>query len=96
MTYDTMDKDGVVRTVPLFGDIDARTQRYTFSHPNGLLLAAQFAQIVLVVTEKAAFEDVQSKGFIQENTVFAVHSLGEYSAFASVAGSFPFLLSSMS
>jgi len=32
---------------------------YTFSHPNGLLFATQFAQIALVVTEKAAFEDMR-------------------------------------
>ena len=89
MTYDTMDKDGVVRTLPLFGDINARTQRYTFSHPNGLLFATQFAQIALVVTEKAAFEDMQSKGCIQKNAIFAGHSLGEYSALASVAGVLP-------
>ena len=89
MTYDTMDKDGVIRTLPLFGDINIRTQRYTFSHPNGLLFATQFAQIALVVTEKAAFEDMQSKGFIQNNAVFAGHSLGEYSALASVAGVLP-------
>lgn len=89
MSYDAMDKDGVVRTLPLFGDINVRTQRYTFSHPNGLLFATQFAQIALVVTEKAAFEDMQSKGFIQNNAVFAGHSLGEYSALASVAGVLP-------
>ena len=52
MSYDTMDKDGNVKTLPLFGDIDIRTARYTFSHPNGLLYATQFAQIALVVTEK--------------------------------------------
>ena len=89
MTYDAMDKDGVIRTLPLFGDINVRIQRYTFSHPNGLLFATQFAQIALVVTEKAAFEDMQSKGFIQNNAVFAGHSLGEYSALASVAGVLP-------
>ena len=89
MTYNTMDKDGVVRTLPLFGDINVCTQRYTFSHPNGLLFTTQFAQIALVVTEKAAFEDMQSKGFIQNNAVFAGHSLGEYSALASVAGVLP-------
>ncbi|KIM73360.1 hypothetical protein PILCRDRAFT_728801, partial [Piloderma croceum F 1598] len=45
MTYDTMDKDGQVKTLPLFGDINARTPKYTFSHPTGLLFATQFAQI---------------------------------------------------
>ncbi|KAL0953237.1 hypothetical protein HGRIS_004490 [Hohenbuehelia grisea] len=85
MTYDTMDKDGNVKTLPLFADIDVRTPKYTFSHPNGLLFATQFAQIALVVTEKAAFEDMRMKGFVQKDCAFAGHSLGEYSALASIA-----------
>ena len=55
MTYDTMDKDGHVKTLPLFADIDVRCPKYTFSHPAGLLFATQSAQIALVVTEKAVF-----------------------------------------
>ncbi|KIM51926.1 hypothetical protein SCLCIDRAFT_18296 [Scleroderma citrinum Foug A] len=66
--------DGNVKTLPLFSDIDIRTPKYTFNHPNGLLFATQFAQITLVVMEKAAFEDMQAKGF-----------LGEYSALTSIA-----------
>ncbi|KAF5337956.1 hypothetical protein D9757_014846 [Collybiopsis confluens] len=54
-------------------------------HPNGLSFATQFAQIALVVTEKAAFEDMRSKGFVQNDCAFAGHSLGEYSALASIA-----------
>jgi hypothetical protein len=52
-----------VKTLPLFADIDVRCPKYTFSHPAGLLFATQFAQIALVVTEKAAFEDMHVKGF---------------------------------
>ncbi|CAH7689739.1 fatty acid synthase subunit beta [Phakopsora pachyrhizi] len=89
MTYQTTDKDGNVKTLPLFGDIDLRTSRYTFSSPTGLLYATQFAQIALVVTEKAAFEDLREKGLIQEGAPFAGHSLGEYSALASIAGVLP-------
>lgn len=89
MTYDTMDKDGNVKTLPLFGDINVRTQRYTFSHPSGLLYATQFAQIALVVMERAAFEDIRSKGFVQKDSAFAGHSLGEYSALASIADVLP-------
>lgn len=89
MTYDTMDKDGNVKTLPLFGDINVRTQRYTFSHPAGLLFATQFAQIALVVTEQAAFEDMRAKGFVQRDSAFAGHSLGEYSALASIADVLP-------
>lgn len=89
MSYDTMDKDGNVKTLPLFADIDIRTPAYTFSHPNGLLFATQFAQIALVVTEKAAFEDMRSHGLVPPNCAFAGHSLGEYSALASIAGVLP-------
>ncbi|KZW02887.1 fatty acid synthase [Exidia glandulosa HHB12029] len=89
MTYDTMDRDGNVKTLPLFADIDVRTPKYTFSHPSGLLFATQFAQIALVVTEKAAFEDMRAKGFVQKNCAFAGHSLGEYSALASIADVLP-------
>ena len=85
MSYDTMDKDSNVKTLPLFSDIDIRTPKYTFNHPNGLLFATQFAQIALVVTEKATFEDMQAKGFVQNDCAFASHSLGEYSALASIA-----------
>jgi fatty acid synthase subunit alpha len=85
MTYNKMDKDGHIKTLPLFADIDVRTPKYTFSHPNGLLSATQFARIALVVTEKPAFEDMRMKGFIQKDSAFAGHSLGEYSALASIA-----------
>jgi fatty acid synthase subunit alpha, fungi type len=54
ITHDTMDKDGHVKTLPLFTDIDVRIPKYTFSHPNGLLFATQLARIDLAVTEKAA------------------------------------------
>ena len=89
MTYDTMDKDGQVKTLPLFADINVRTPQYTFSHPSGLLFATQFAQIALVVTEKAAFEDMRSKGLVQNDCAFAGHSLGEYSALASIGDVLP-------
>lgn len=89
MTYDSSDKDGNVKTLPLFADINNRTLQYTFSHPGGLLFATQFAQIALVVTEKAAFEDTRSKGLVQKDCAFAGHSLGEYSALASIANILP-------
>ena len=30
------------------------------------------------MTERAAFEDMRSKGFVQKDSAFACHSLGEY------------------
>jgi fatty acid synthase subunit alpha, fungi type len=85
MTYDTMDKDGNIKMLPLFSNINIRMQRYTFSRPAGLLFATQFAQIALVVTERAAFKDMCSKGFMQKDSAFVGHSLGEYSALMSIA-----------
>ena len=85
MTYDTMDKDGHVKTLPLFADINVRCPKYTFSHPAGLLFAMQFAQITLIITKKAVFEDMHVKGFVQKDCAFTGHSLREYLALASIA-----------
>ncbi|TXT15634.1 hypothetical protein VHUM_00137 [Vanrija humicola] len=89
LTYDTIGDDGELKTKPLFGDIDLYTTSYTFSHPQGLLYATQYTQIALVVTEKAAFDDMKAKGLIDQNAPFAGHSLGEYSALASIADVLP-------
>lgn len=89
LTYDTVDKDGQLKTLPLFGDIDLYTTSYTFSHPQGLLYATQYTQIALVVTEKAAFDDMKAKGLVDPNAAFAGHSLGEYSALAAIADVLP-------
>jgi len=35
MIYDTMDKHGNVKTLPLFADIDVRAPKYAFSPPTG-------------------------------------------------------------
>jgi len=55
----------------------------------GFLFATQFAQIALVIMAHPAFEDLLSKGFVQPDATFAGHSLGEFSALASVADIFP-------
>lgn len=89
LTYDTIDANGNIKTLPLFGDIDLYTNSYTFSHPQGLLFATQYTQIALVVTEKAAFDDMKSKGLIDVTAAFAGHSLGEYSALAAIADVLP-------
>ena len=89
LTYDTVDDNGNIKTLPLFGDIDLYTTSYTFSHPQGLLFATQYTQIALVVTEKATFDDMKARGLIDNNAAFAGHSLGEYSALAAIADVLP-------
>lgn len=89
MTYDVVESDGTTKTLPLFPNINERTSSYTFRSPNGLLSATQFTQPALTLMEKAAFEDMRAKELIQSNCAFAGHSLGEYSALASVGDVLP-------
>ncbi|KAI8993220.1 fatty acid synthase [Pilobolus umbonatus] len=89
MTYDVVEADGTVKTLPLFPSINNRTAFYTFRSPNGLLYATQFTQPALTLMEKAAFEDMRAKELIQSNCAFAGHSLGEYAALAAVGDVLP-------
>ncbi|KAL1917786.1 uncharacterized protein VTP21DRAFT_3620 [Calcarisporiella thermophila] len=89
MTYDVVDESGEIRTLPLFPGITENTAFYTFNSPTGLLSATQFTQPALTLMEKAAFEDMRSKGLITQNCAFAGHSLGEYSALASIGDVLP-------
>ncbi|ORZ20354.1 fatty acid synthase [Absidia repens] len=89
MTYDVVESDSSIKTLPLFPTINERTSFYTFQAPNGLLSATQFTQPALTLLEKAAFEDMRSKELIQSNCAFAGHSLGEYAALASVGDVLP-------
>eukprot|EP01135_Chromosphaera_perkinsii_P010233 Nk52_evm6s2062 gene=Nk52_evmTU6s2062 len=89
MTYDVFNDDGSRQTVSLFPSITENTQSFTFSHPNGLLSATQFTQPALVLFEKAAFEDMSSKGLVPTGCQFAGHSLGEYAALASIGDVLP-------
>ncbi|KAH9966861.1 hypothetical protein BC827DRAFT_1264771 [Russula dissimulans] len=44
MIYDTTDKDGNIKSLPLFVDINIRTLQHTFTHPKGFVqLTAAFA-----------------------------------------------------
>ncbi|EED22445.1 malonyl CoA-acyl carrier protein transacylase, putative [Talaromyces stipitatus ATCC 10500] len=83
-TYMSM-TNGSQKSDPLFKDITIDTPSYTYRSPSGLLNATQFTQPALTVMQMAAFADSRARGVIQSENVFAGHSLGEYSALASVA-----------
>ncbi|XP_049851436.1 uncharacterized protein LOC126326034 [Schistocerca gregaria] len=70
---------------PLFPGIKEDTKQYTFQHPDGLLFATQFSQPALVLTELAAFLNLRDRALVPSDCTFAGHSLGEYSALASIA-----------
>lgn len=84
MIFETI-VDGELKTERIFKDIDETTNSFTFRSPSGLLSATQFTQPALTLMEKAAFEDLKSKGLIPADAAFAGHSLGEYAALASLA-----------
>jgi fatty acid synthase subunit beta, fungi type len=79
------------RMEQFFKKINARTMSYTYRHEAGLIYATEFAQPALTIMEQAIFEHLKSKGLMSESGVlFAGHSLGEYSALASIADIMPF------
>lgn len=89
MTFESINADGSVKSEKIFKEITESTSSYTYRSPTGLLSATQFTQPALTLMEKASFEDMRSKGLIQRDSSFAGHSLGEYSALASIAEVMP-------
>lgn len=89
MVYEVVDNEGKNVSMPIFKDIKESSTFYTFISPTGLLSATQFTQPALTLMEKAAFDDMKSKGLVQQNAPFGGHSLGEYSALAAIANVIP-------
>jgi fatty acid synthase subunit beta len=86
LTQETTLSDGTVVHNRLLQDIIPTSTSYTFRSPLGLLSATQFTQPALTLMEIALFSDMVAKGLVQENSMFAGHSLGEYSALAALGG----------
>ncbi|KAJ2495081.1 fatty acid synthase alpha subunit Lsd1, partial [Coemansia sp. RSA 2052] len=72
--------------IPLFPDITPDSSSYTYQSPTGLLNSTQFTQVALVAYSMAAVADMRANSLIQADAVLAGHSLGEYSALASLSG----------
>ena len=89
MTFETVNADGTIKSEKIFKEVDESTTSYTYRSPGGLLSATQFTQPALTLMEKASFEDMRSKGVVQNDSTFAGHSLGEYSALAALAEVMP-------
>ena len=85
LVYEVQQKDGTMLALPLFPNITSTTMYHTFYSPKGLLNATQFTQPALTLMEVAAYKDMEEKGLVQQNAIFAGHSLGEYSSLAALA-----------
>lgn len=82
---ESIQPDGTIQSRSIFSCINEQSTSYTFAASGGLLSATQFTQPALTLMEKAIFEDMKSRGLIAADSGYAGHSLGEYSALASVA-----------
>jgi fatty acid synthase subunit beta len=89
MTTEKVLDDGTTVEEPIIKGLTPNSPSYTFQDERGLLYSTQFVQPALTLMEMAALEDMRSKGLVQENAVFAGHSLGEYSALGSLANFMP-------
>jgi fatty acid synthase subunit beta len=89
MLYSVRSDDGELVSKPLFPGITKDSSFHTFTSPSGLLSATQFTQPALTLMERAAFEDMNSKGMVQTGCAFAGHSLGEYAALSSIGDVLP-------
>lgn len=89
MQVETILPDGYSDMKPILSGLGPTTRSFTFSEPRGLLFSTQFAQCAILVQQKATFEDMRAKGFIQDGATYAGHSLGEYGSLSAFSGFLP-------
>lgn len=82
-------REGQEVTVPVMDGLTYDSESYTFQEPRGLLFSTQFAQPAITLMNLAEAASLQSRGLMQQDTYFAGHSLGEYSALAACARFMP-------
>ncbi|GAB3597680.1 3-oxoacyl-[acyl-carrier-protein] synthase 2 [Corynebacterium faecale] len=68
--------------------IELKVGDTTFVHPKGVLNLTQFTQVALAVVAYAQTARLQAAGAIVDNSLYAGHSLGEYTALASLGNIF--------
>ncbi|KAJ2854465.1 hypothetical protein GGI22_004484, partial [Coemansia erecta] len=85
MAYEHSKHDGSsLVSRPLFPEIAANTESFTFSHAQGLLYATQFTQPAMLVCEVAEFAHLESCSVVPAHALFAGHSLGEYAGLTAI------------
>ena len=80
MTIESVGADGSTESEQISKDVTETTTSYSYSSPTCFLSATRFTQLALTLMENASFKNIISRGLIKRDSVFARHSLGEYSA----------------
>ncbi|ERG69350.1 hypothetical protein HMPREF9336_04047 [Segniliparus rugosus ATCC BAA-974] len=75
---------GVVRDNPTWIVVDG----VRYDHPDGVLHLTQFTQVAMAVTALAQVAELKETGAYVPDAFLAGHSVGEYNAIASIAGTF--------
>ena len=78
--------DGQETLIPVMDGLNLESESYTFQEPRGLLFSTQFAQPAITLMNLAEMASLKSRGLVQQDSLFAGHSLGEYSALAACSG----------
>lgn len=84
LTFDAVDDDGKTNCKPIFPNINRTSRSHRFRSVDGLLHETQFTQPALALMEIARFEDMRSRGVVEDASLFAGHSLGEYVALTAM------------
>ncbi|KAL4747879.1 hypothetical protein BDW72DRAFT_206089 [Aspergillus terricola var. indicus] len=84
LKFHTTTGNGTVVSKRVFPGVTPTSRYYTFRSTTGLLHQTQFTQPALALMEIARIHDMRAKGVIQEDSLFAGHSLGEYVALAAI------------
>ncbi|KAJ9640319.1 hypothetical protein H2199_005858 [Coniosporium tulheliwenetii] len=89
MASEALPPDNEEAVRPILKGLTPTSTSYTFTDERGLLSSTQFCQPALALMEMAEFEHLRSKRMIQEQSVFAGHSLGEYAALGACTSFMP-------
>ncbi|PYH86092.1 fatty acid synthase beta subunit [Aspergillus uvarum CBS 121591] len=84
LDFEVVNAQGEIEAVRAFSEITPTTRFFTYTSTGGLLHETIFTQPSLVLMELARIEDMRAHGLINEDSCYAGHSLGEYSALAAM------------
>ncbi|PUU80391.1 hypothetical protein B9Z19DRAFT_1172004 [Tuber borchii] len=85
MNFESVGADGQNKSRMIFKNVTETAICYAYRSPTGPFSETEFIQPALTFMYKAPFEDMRASGLIQDDSVFARRSPGEYSALAAPA-----------